>query len=154
MTVESVCVSVSLTRPCYWPGAANMLLFSNKWWVGMVHSRHGVYSCQDNSRAAAGLKFDLHTSAQSAAILVDRKRLWLHFWDSYVSAMCLILGVSPIAETYDVQCMERAPRYTQRGLKYAAVQRHMEGLFVQGGNCDLYLWQIQLEIVNELFLFK
>lgn len=83
MTAESVCVSVSLTQLFYWVGAPNMLLFSNKWGVGMAHGGHRVYSCQDNSQAAAGLEFDLHTSAQSAVVMLDRKLLWLHFWDSY-----------------------------------------------------------------------
>lgn len=83
MAAEPVCVSVSLTPSCFWLGAPNMLLFSNKWGAGMAHSRHGVYSCQDNSQAAAGLESDLHASAQSAAVMVDGKSLWLHLRDSY-----------------------------------------------------------------------
>lgn len=41
----------------------------------MAHGRHDVYSCQDNSQAAAALESDLHTSAQSAAVMVDGKSL-------------------------------------------------------------------------------
>ncbi len=41
----------------------------------MAHGRHGVHSCQDNSQAASGLESDLHTSAQSAAVVVDGKSL-------------------------------------------------------------------------------
>lgn len=88
MTAEFVCVSVSLTPPCYCVGAPNILLFSHKWRVGMAHGRHGVYSCQDNSQAAAaaaeGLEFDLHTWAEFAAVMVDRKRLWLHFFETHM----------------------------------------------------------------------
>lgn len=83
MTAEPVCVAVSLTSPCFWLGASNMLLFSNKWGAGIAHGGHAVYSCQDNSQAAAGLEFDLHTSARSAAGMVGRKCLWLRFTDSY-----------------------------------------------------------------------
>ena len=83
MTAEPDCVAVSLTSPCFWLGASNMLLFSNKWGAGIAHGGHAVYSCQDNSQAAAGLEFDLHTSARSAAVMVGRKCLWLLFTDSY-----------------------------------------------------------------------
>ncbi len=90
MTAEPVCVSVSLTPLCFWLGAPNMLLFSNKWGAGKAHGRHRVYSGQDNSRAAAGLKFDLHTSAQSAAVMVERKCLWLQFKKFIWSALRFI----------------------------------------------------------------
>lgn len=70
MTAESVCVSVSLIPPCYWLGAPNMLLFSNKWWVGMAHSRQGLYSCQDNSQFCR----------------------WTGIWSSHFSSICCCHG--------------------------------------------------------------
>lgn len=144
MTAEPVCVAVSLTSPCFWLGASNMLLFSNKWGAGIAHGGHAVYSCQDNSQAAARLEFDLHTSARSAAGMVGRKCLWLRFTDSYG----LFTGVFCSEEW----CLKQKhvmysvwEEHPDRHLKQAAAGRRTEKEFVQERNRNYYLWESLLE---------
>lgn len=156
MTAESVCVSVSPTPPCYGLGAPNMLLFSYKWEVGLAHSRHGVYSHQDNRLAAAGLEFDLHTWDQSAAVMVDRKNLWLHFLDSYGLHYVLFQGVVPEAETCDVQWVGRTSRKAHAGLKFTAAEGHMEGPLIQERNPFIFMrdcaWICKQRILENNYL--
>lgn len=93
-----------------------MLLFSHKYGAGMTHGRLWAYSCQDNSQAAAGPVLDLHTSAQSAGIMVERICLWPLFRSSYGRHYLLPLGVVPAAAAAavcDVQCVEWVLRLTQ-----------------------------------------
>lgn len=90
-----------------------MLLFSHKYGAGMTHSRLWACSCQDNSQSAAGPELDLHTSAQSAGIMVERICLWLLFRSSYGRHYLLLLGLVPAAAVCDVQCVEWALRLTQ-----------------------------------------
>lgn len=97
MTAEPVCVSVSLTTPCFWLGAPNMLLFSNKWGVGVAHGRHGVDSCQDNS-----LDWNLIFTLQLNLLLSRRTGT---VWDCVSETH--MFSIVPGAETCDVQYTDR-----------------------------------------------